>query len=112
MVHCTENENGRWVIIATDGKATHYTLGWIDYKKWKEACKNCPTGPWGWGAAGCKSICKRGIVYIAEIPYCEPTKLYSAKIDDLGHAVPDKYIATGRKAWEFLAEQNIPSPIL
>jgi len=108
MVHCTKNEFGEWVVLASDGKATWYRLGWISYEKQKEACKNCPSGPWSLGAVSCADICQRAVVYIVEKKLYEPAILYSAKINDLGKAIPDKQIAVGREAWEYLAKQGIP----
>jgi NAD-dependent dihydropyrimidine dehydrogenase PreA subunit len=108
MVKCTENEKGRWVVLATDGKATWYRLGWIDYEKQKEACKNCSTGPWGWGAGSCADICQKAVVYIIEIKFGEPAILYTARLNHSLRAEPDQKIAEGRKAWEYLTQQGIP----
>jgi len=109
VVECTENEKGRWVVLATDGKATWYLLGWIDYEKQKEACKNCSTGPWDLGAVCCAEICQKAIIYVIEKKFGEPAILYTVRLNPNSmRAEPDQKIAEGRKAWEYLAQQGIP----
>jgi hypothetical protein len=79
-----KNENGEWVALATN------RYGWIDYKKQTEACKNCKSGPWSWGAGSCIDICQKGIVYILE-QTDNGAILYTAKTDDI-KAVPSEKI--------------------
>jgi hypothetical protein len=104
-----KNEYGEWVLLSsTDGK---YQYGWIDYKKQAEACKNCKSGPWSWGAGSCIDICQKGIIYILEKSEDSAT-LYTAKISN-DKAEPDKKILearsllSARELHQYLAQQGI-----